>query len=98
MGKAKADLFSIGSYSLETWSDAQALRYLNKLEDCAKTIAANPSRGRKCDWIRSGLLRFETGRHVIFYRQEKSCIFIVRVLHQSMLPDPQRFDDHSSES
>jgi toxin ParE1/3/4 len=97
-GKAKADLLNIGSYTLKTWGEEQALRYLNNLENCAKTIAANPSVGRECDWIRPGLRRFETGRHVIFYRQEKSSILIIRILHQSMLPERHPFDDRSTES
>lgn len=97
-GRAKADLLKIGSYTLENWGESQALRYLGNLEDCANTIAANPSPGRDCDWIRPGLRRFETGRHVIFYRPEKAGILIVRVLHQSMLPERQKFDDRPAES
>jgi toxin ParE1/3/4 len=97
-GRAKADLLKIGSHTLETWGEAQALRYLSNLEDCANALAANPSLGRVCDWIRPGLRRFETGRHVIFYRPEKAGILIVRVLHQSMLPERQKFDDQPAES
>jgi toxin ParE1/3/4 len=97
-GKAKADLLSIGSYTLETWGKAQALRYLNDLEDCAKTIAANPLLGRECGWIRPGLHRFETGRHVIFYRPDKGGIILVRILHQSMMPNRHRFEDPPAES
>jgi toxin ParE1/3/4 len=97
-GRAKSDLLKIGSYTLETWGNAQALSYLKDIEDCAKTIAVNPSLGRECDWIRPELRRFETGRHVIFYRPEKGGILIVRILHQSMLPDRHPFDDQPAES
>jgi toxin ParE1/3/4 len=88
---ARADLLSIGTYTMETWGAAQAARYLNDLEECAKMLAANPSLGRSCDWIRPGLRRFEKGRHVLFYRRLEDGIFVSRILHQSMLPDERSF-------
>jgi toxin ParE1/3/4 len=94
---AKADLLSIGAYTLETWGAAQTERYLNELERCAKMLAANPSLGRPCDWIRPGLHRFEKGRHVVFYRREGDGILVSRILHQSMLPDQQTFEDEFPE-
>jgi toxin ParE1/3/4 len=90
---AKADLLSIGAYTIQTWGAAQAERYLDALEYCAKLLAANPSLGRRCEWIRPGLHRFEKGRHVFFYRREGDGIVISRILHQSMLPDQQYFED-----
>jgi len=47
--------------------------------------------GRSCDHIRPGLHRFEHEKHVVFYLLEQTGVRIVRVLHQSMLPDPVRF-------
>lgn len=90
---AKADLLSIGAYTLQTWGAAQAERYLDGLERCAKLLAGNPSLGRLCDWIRPGLYRFEKGRHVLFYRCQEDGILVSRILHQSMLPDEQPFED-----
>jgi toxin ParE1/3/4 len=95
---AKADLLSIGAYTLETWGAAQAERYLDGLEQCAKVLAANPLLGRQCNWIRPGLRRFEKGRHVLFYRREENGIFISRILHQSMLPEQQPFEDETPEA
>ncbi len=95
---AKTDLLSIGTYTIETWGAAQAERYLDGLEQCAKVLAANPSLGRSCNWIRSGLYRFEKGRHVLFYRQVENGIFISRILHQSMLPEQQAFEDETPEA
>jgi toxin ParE1/3/4 len=97
-GRAKADLLNIGSYTIEKWSEAQAISYLADLENCATMLAGNPSLGRECDWIRPGLRRFETGRHVIFYRREKTGILLVRILHQSMMPERHPFHDQSGES
>ena len=95
---AKADLLTIGAYTLETWGAAQAERYLDGLEQCAKVLAANPLLGRQCMWIRPGLRRFEKGRHILFYRRVEDGIFISRILHQSMLPEQQPFDDETPEA
>ncbi|MGA3080499.1 MAG: type II toxin-antitoxin system RelE/ParE family toxin [Terracidiphilus sp.] len=95
---AKADLLSIGAYTLETWGAAQAERYLDGLERCAKMLAANPLLGRRCDWIRPGLHRFEKGRHALFYRREEDGILVSRILHQSMMPEQQPFEDEAREA
>jgi toxin ParE1/3/4 len=95
---AKSDLLKIGAYTLQTWGAAQAKRYLDSLEHCAKLLAGNPSLGRPCDWIRPGLCRLETGRHLLFYRREADCILLVRILHQSMLPEQQTFEDATPEA
>jgi toxin ParE1/3/4 len=92
---AKADLLGIGAYTLQKWGAAQAERYLDSLEKCAKLLAANPGLGRRCVWIRPGLHRFEKGRHVFFYRREGDGIFVSRILHQSMLPEEHIFEDET---
>jgi toxin ParE1/3/4 len=97
-GAAKTDLLSIGAYTLQNWGQAQAERYLDGLERCAKLLAANPSMGRPCHWIRPGLYRFEKGRHVLFYRLQEDGILISRILHQSMLPDQQPFEELEPDS
>jgi toxin ParE1/3/4 len=90
---AKTDLLSIGAYTRQTWGAAQAERYLDGLEACAKMLADNPSLGRPCGWIRPGVYRFEKGRHVFFYRRQEDGILVSRILHQSMLPEDQIFAD-----
>jgi toxin ParE1/3/4 len=85
--RAEADLLSIGKYTLRTWGKAQTARYLRELEVACQTLADNPALGRACDGIRPGLRRLEDGKHVIFYRRELTGILVVRILHQSMLPD-----------
>jgi toxin ParE1/3/4 len=62
-------------------------------EKCAKMLARNPALGRRCDWIRPGLRRFEKGKHVIFYRVEENGILVSRILHLGMLPEQQEFDE-----
>jgi toxin ParE1/3/4 len=95
---AKADLLSIAAYTLQTWGAAQAERYLDGLEQCAKMLAGNPSLGRICGSIRPGLHRFEKGRHVLYYRCNAEGILVSRILHQSMLPELQSFQDVNSDA
>jgi len=84
---AERDLLSIGEYTMRTWGEAQADRYLSDLEECCHLLAVNPALGSACDPIRPGLRYIEQGRHAIFYRPESSGVYVVRVLHQRMLPE-----------
>jgi toxin ParE1/3/4 len=92
--RAEADLLSIGNYTFRTWGQAQTALYLRELEGFCQTLADNPALGRACDDIRPGLRRMEHGKHVVFYRQELTGIFISRILHQNMLPDEYDTGDH----
>jgi toxin ParE1/3/4 len=91
--RAEADLLNVGEYTLRTWGKAQTTRYLAELEAFCQTLAGNPALGRACDEVRPGLCRLEHGKHVVFYRQEIAGIFVIRILHQSMLPDRHDTDD-----
>jgi toxin ParE1/3/4 len=93
--RAEADLLSIGKYTLRTWGKAQTATYIGELEVFCHTLADNPMLGRPCDDVRPGLRRMEHGKHVVFYRQERTGILITRILHQSMLPDKHAPDDQS---
>jgi len=92
--RAAADLLSIGTYTLRTWGMDQAIRYIDDLEACCQILADNPALGRPCDEVRPGLRRKEHGRHVVFFRADTGSILISRILHQSMLPERQAFDDN----
>jgi len=91
--QAEMDLVEIGTYTIQTWGEAQADRYLSQLETCCARLAKNPNVGRACDDIRPGLRRFEHGKHVVFYRKYAREILVVRILHQRMLPERQQFDE-----
>ena len=89
---------NIGSYTLRTWGDDQADRYLGDLEDCFQQLADTPGLGRQCDEIRPGLRRLEHGRHVIFYCQQAQGILISRILHRRMLPERHMRDESDEEA
>ena len=71
---------------MSTWGWRQTDKYLSKLEEGFNLLSENPFIGRTCDSIRPGLRRFEIGSHVVFYLPEDEGVFVVRVLHDQMLP------------
>ena len=91
--RAEADLLAIGDYTLHKWGKVQTARYLVELETSCQMLAGNPALGRLCDEVRPGLRRHEHGKHVLFYRQERGGILVLRILHQSMLPERHEIDD-----
>ena len=93
---AEADLLDIATYTLHTWGQDQAVRYVDDLEACCQKLAENPELGRACDYVRPGLRRMEHGRHVLFYRIPAKGILVSRILHQRMLPERQTIDEGSS--
>jgi toxin ParE1/3/4 len=91
--RAEADLLAIGAYTLRTWGDDQSIRYIDDLEACCRMLADNPALGRACDDVRADLRRMESGRHVVFYREDAAGILVSRILHQRMLPERHAIDD-----
>src|SRR5664279_1625479 len=94
---AEADLLDIATYTLQTWGQDQAIRYVGDLESCCRKLADNPELGRTCDHVRPGLRRMEHARHILFYRIEAEGIVASRILHQRMLPERQSLDEENSE-
>lgn len=83
--KAKADLKSIGRYTVAKWGGEQRNRYLALLDASFHELATNPFKGRNCATILPGYRKHEVGRHIVFYRSiADDCIEIVRVLHERM--------------
>lgn len=84
--RAKSDLVDIWRYTLENWSEEQAIRYYNKLMDGCEHIASAPdTAGRGYEEVRPGLRGMLCGKHIIFYRIiSKEKVRIVRILHGKM--------------
>lgn len=83
---ARLDLFEIADYTLETWGEEQAYRYVDGLEACFHLLAESPGIGRAYDHLRSGYRRLEHSKHIVFYRVDSEGVFIVRILHERMIP------------
>ncbi len=90
---ARLDLIEIGDYTLDHWGEDQAIGYLDSLERCFYLIAANPEIGHRCDRVRKGYRRIEHEKHVVFYRADSDGVFIVRILHQRILPENRAMDE-----
>ena len=81
---AQRDIDGIWDYTAEHWGSGQAETYVRDIQNAVETLAAYPRRGRRCDEIRPGYLKYRIGAHMIFFRHKGATIEIVRILHQSM--------------
>jgi toxin ParE1/3/4 len=82
--RARADLDDIWVYSAQRWGTDQAEDYIRLLQNAIETVAEEPRRGRACDEFRKGYRKYPAGSHVLFYRNVKSGIDIIRILHSGM--------------
>ena len=87
--KARQDLICIIDYSVLTWGEAQADKYIDGLEKRVLTLAQSPLLGRDCSDLGKGLLAFPYEKHQIYYLVEAHGISIVRVLHRNLAGDRQ---------
>ncbi|WP_163450042.1 type II toxin-antitoxin system RelE/ParE family toxin, partial [Escherichia coli] len=65
--RAVVDIEEIFDYTADHWGLDQAELYVRQIERAVETLAAAPSRGRRCDDIRPGFRRYPVGTHTIFY-------------------------------
>ena len=91
---ARTDLAEILLYTTDKWGDEQARRYLALLLDGLDLLAQKPGIGRPCGELSPRLRRFEQGKHVIFYRPDRTRILVARILHQGQLPARSQFIDN----
>ena len=91
--RAQSDLAAILDYTLDTWGEEQAVKYVVELTTCFELLAATPYLGRACDALSPGLRRIEHGKHVVFYRVAGENIRISRILHRDYLPRRHNFPD-----
>lgn len=91
--KAQKDFAEIVLYTIDSWGEEQAEKYLSQLLDAFDLIAQNPGLGRTCDPLSPGLRRFEVGKHVLFYKRMRAGVLVGRILHRSMQPTRPHFID-----
>ena len=90
---ARADIRAIGVYTVRTWNEVRADKYLSELEDFCRRLAEGLAIGRACDEVSPGLFRAEYISHVIFYRPKPYGVRIVRILGRRQLPKLHTFQD-----
>lgn len=81
--RAIADLDEIWDYTVETWNEVQAERYVLGLRDDLELLAEQPGLGRARDELHSGLRSSIYSRHIIFYQRADWGVDVVRILHVS---------------
>ena len=84
--KAIADLDSIWDYTVETWSEEQAVIYYRQIYSAIQGLNSLPA-FLEIDYaiIKPGLLGFKVGHHIVFYKKKKDCsIYVDRILHEKM--------------
>ena len=82
--KAKADLKAIAVFTEERWGKNQRNLYIKQFDDAFHLLVDAPLAGKACDYIKDGYRKFPQGSHVIFYKENKNVIEIVRILHKNM--------------
>ena len=91
---AGADMRGIAAYTRDHWGTEQALRYVVQLERAFKLLEKMPKVGRQLADLEGEYRKLQVGRHAIFYREDGDGVFVVRVLHERMLPSAHLFDPH----
>ena len=81
------ELEEIKRYSVVNWGNAQAAKYLKKLKDTFELIQINPEVGQPglLNWPQ--IYRLPVQSHMVYYQFDDQEVFVMAVLHQSMLPE-----------
>ena len=78
--EALKDLEDIWLYSYETWSENQANRYIEILEDTFVRLSYMPEQARELLDFNPPVRIFPSAKHIIIYRIAGRAIVIIRVL------------------
>lgn len=79
---AELDLLEIWDYIADDSPD-RADEFLDRIEGKLQTLARNPGLGKRREELLPGLKSFPIDNYVVFYREIRDGIDVVRVLHGS---------------
>lgn len=82
--KAQRDLDEIFDYTVARWGLEQALRYDRLIEAACAELANAPLLAESYAHIRPGYRRRSIEHHAIYFKQTRTGIAIIRILHQRM--------------
>jgi len=85
--EADTDIQDIFWDSAKQWGIERAARYIEALHQTFENLAEFPHLGKDAGYLRRGYLRFTSGSHMIYFQKTDTGIFIVRILHQQLLPE-----------
>jgi len=86
--RAGHDIDKIYDRTEAKWGFEQAEKYIYELKAACHGLAETPRLGRSIDHFRRGYFILGCGSHNIFFREEKTRIVVIRILHNRM--DPAR--------
>lgn len=89
--RAEQDLEDIYDYTVSEFGEEQADLYTRSLFDTFQQLADTPGIARRRDEVRKGLKSYPVKAHIVFFRESGSGVLIVRVLHQSMDFQAQKY-------
>lgn len=75
------DLEDIWAFTVETWSVAQAKRYLDGLDRVIRLLAEHPQIARERPEIGPGARVHPYRRHLILYSATDDRLFVSRIIH-----------------
>lgn len=84
--EAAEHINNIRDYTRNRWGNQQVKQYLNSLRFSLNQLAENPSMGT-LRFKEEGIYSFPCLSHTVYYIQQKDCIVILAILHQSMTPE-----------
>jgi len=82
--QSKEDLHNIWIYTLETWSEKQADKYITTLYNRFEWLAKNTDLGKHRPDIKQGYYCYLQNSHLIFYIKKQQNINIIGIPHKSM--------------
>lgn len=84
--KAISDLDGIWDYTVETWSEEQAVTYYRQIQAAIQSLNNLPDYlVIQYDIIKPGLLGHKVGHHILFYKKhDDGSIWVDRILHKRM--------------
>ncbi|MCI5046004.1 MAG: type II toxin-antitoxin system RelE/ParE family toxin [Aquisalinus sp.] len=78
--KADNDLASLLRYSYQEYGEERTDNYLMGLMEAFDSIGNFPNLGGDASYIRSGLRKYVSQRHTIYYRRQEDGARIIRIL------------------
>jgi toxin ParE1/3/4 len=82
--RATRDIDHIYDQTELNWGSDQAEKYIFDIRSACERLSDHPRPGRPAHGVRTGYFIFKSGSHNIFFREDKSGILVIRILHQRM--------------
>lgn len=79
--QAEQDLVEIWDYTASTWSEDQALSYLEGLKAAVDLLAEYPEMARRRAEFTPAVRLHPVREHIVVYRAEDNALEIIRILH-----------------